>query len=340
MPDQIATPAASVPRDSHQTANNIVKGITERSNGKAPAAPPAPINEGQKPPVNPTANDANAGKEKYVVEGREVWLTPDERTKWIQKGMAFEPRMDQLARLQHEQVQLQRALLNDPGKVLANLAVQAKVPMQDLVQRVLKGNASEEVKEAVGKWYYDEAVEPLKLSPEEKKAREDAKWRQEREGQDKLAQEASIRQENQRKFQSAMGDIKAKISEAMKDSGLPDNNTALGAEMARLVADVMRVAYFKRENITPKQAIEYVKKHRIQSVQNSYYAHLKGKALADALGEQVVNEVKTYLLDMAKGNGNPIPVVPIGKQRHAARHGDRETINLDQFHEALEQYKK
>src|SRR5260221_165271 len=108
---QVATPAASVPRDG--TAANIVKGIHDRANGKAPATP---LND-QKSPANPAAVDPNAGKEKYVVDGKEVWITPEQRSAWVQKGMAFEPKMDQLARLAQEQVQFQRALIEDPGRV-------------------------------------------------------------------------------------------------------------------------------------------------------------------------------------------------------------------------------
>ncbi len=58
------------------------------------------------------------------------------------------------------------------------------------------------------------------------------------------------------------------------------------------------------------------------------------------MGETIVNELKSYLFKVAQERGNPIPQVPNGKQRASVRNGERETINLDQFHEQLEQYKK
>jgi hypothetical protein len=340
MPETTAAPVTQA--DPKQTANNIVKGIHERSYGKAPAgkAPAAaepPINNSQ-PPVDPSASDPNAGKEKYVVEGKEVWLTPDQARSYVQKGIAFEPRMDQLARLAQEQNQLINALIEDPGTVLANIAKQRNVPLETIVQKVLKGNASDEIKEAVGQWYYREAVEPLHLTPEQLKAREDAKWRQEREEKDKSEQTKTIQQENQAKFQRAMGELKANIAEAMKESGLPSNDSALGAEMARAVAEVMRVAYVKRQTITPKAAIEFVKKRMIE-VQTAYYDHLDGPALVSMLGEKNAEKVKNHFLKVVQDSMNRPPVVPSGK-KPPARNGERPTRNMDDFHEMLKKFKE
>lgn len=341
MPEQtVATPANSVPRDAHTIAGNIIKGITDKASGKPPVADKPAVN-GQ--PAPETAADPNAGKEKYVVEGKEVWLTPQERTAWIQKGMAFQPRMDQLARLAQEQQQLMRGLITNPGAVLANVAKQNNVPLKDLVQRVLHGNAGDDVKEAVGKWYYENAVEPLQMTPEQLKAREDAKWRQQREIEDKQSQENMIRADNQKKFLAAMGHIKAQIAEAMKDSGLPDNNTPLGTEMAWLTAKVMQLADKRRQPMTPKQAIEIVKQHRIRSVQTAYYETLAdkdedGELISKELGDKIVAKVKKFLLKQAKGGAPNPPVVGAGKP--SGRSGERKTINSDDFHDYLEELKK
>lgn len=336
MPEPVATPAASVPRDGNKTAANIVKGITDKANGKAPVAPP--INE-QKPPVNAAAEpqDPNAGKEKYVVEGREVWLTPEQARAYVQKGIAFEPRMDQLARLAQEQMQFQKALLNDPGRVLAGLAKQANVPMKELVQRVLKGNSSDDIKEAVGQWYYENAVEPLRLTPEQLKAREDSKKLTEYEQREKDRTEAAIRQDNQVRVAKAMAELKSFIGEAMKESGLPSNDTPLGAEMARMVADCMRIARYQQQALTPKQAIEFVKK-RIKSVQAAYYENLDEEALVQELGEKTAEKIQKYFLKKAQQNGGKIPSLPNGKP--AARTGERKTLSMDEFHDYLDGLKK
>lgn len=335
------TAAPPTQADPKSTANNIAKGISDRARGRSGNDTQGSQENGsdtkdQKSNATPPA-DPNAGKEKYVVEGRDIWLTPEQARAYVQKGISFEPRMDQLARLAQEQQQLMRGLITNPGAVLANVAKQNNVPMKDLVQRVLKGNVSDDIKEAVGRWYYEEAVEPLRLSPEELKAREDAKWRQEREEADKTSQQNAIRRENYQKFQQAMTHLKANIAEAMKDSGLPNNDTPLGGEMARLVAEQMRVAWFRREAITPKQAIEHVKR-RIKEVQNSFYDSLEPAALVEALGEKNAEKVKNYFLKLVQDNGNRPPVVPNGKP--SARNGQRKTLSMDEFHDYLDKRKK
>lgn len=337
MPDPIAPPAPA-PVDAKTTANNIVRGIQNKANGKAPASQP-PIN-GQAPD-NPAAGatpDPNAGKEKYVVDGKEVWLSSDEARTYVQKGLSFEPRMDQLARLQQEAAQLQRALLSDPGKVIANLAAQNKIPVQTLVERVLKGNGSDEVKEAVGKWFYENAVEPLKLTPEEKAQRERDKKLTEYEKQEEDRKTAATRQENQARVTKAMAELSGFINEAMKESGLPENNSPLGAEMARMVADVMRIARHQQQAVTPKQAIEFVKQ-RMKAVQAAYYDHLDEENLVKEIGEKNAEKIQKYFLKKAQGGAGKPPVLPNG-HRPAARNGDRKTIGMDDFHDYLDDLKK
>lgn len=333
-PAPAAAPAATA-ADPKQTASNIANSINNKLNGKAPAAQP-PIND-QKPPADPVS-DPNAGKDKYVVEGREVWLTPEQARSYVQKGLAFDRTSDQLGRLQQEQATFMRALITDPGTVLANISKAHNVPMHDLVQKVLKGNSSDEVKEAIGKWYYENAVEPLKLSPEQLKAREDAKWRADKEAQEKNTAAQSIRQENFAKFQKAMSEIKANISEAMKDSGLPNNDSELGSEMARMVAEQMRVAYFQKRAITPKQAIEFVKK-KIRAVNSAYYETLEGQDLVAALGDIVTERVKKHYLKIAQDQGGQPPAVQKGP-RAASRNREREVITQDDMHDYLEKRKR
>lgn len=338
MPDP-AAPAQPAPTTPKQTAANIVNNIQQKAAGKSSKAPQ------EQPPADPTNKapetppDPNAGKEKYVVEGREVWLTPDQAKSYVQKGLAFEPKMDQLARLQQESMALQRALIDNPGRVLANLSKNHNIPMQALVDKILSDEsaASDDVKEVVGKWFYQEAVEPMQMTPEQLKAREDARWRQERELRDKAASEEKVRLENQARVTKAMNELKTFIGEAMKESGLPSNDTPLGAEMARMVADSMRVAKLQGQIITPKQAIEFVKK-RIKSVQSAYYDNLEAEALVQELGEKNAEKVKQYFLKLAKNNATQPPTVPKG--RPAVRNGERSTITPDEMNAYLDTIKK
>lgn len=285
MPDATVTttPAApatpATPNTPKQTANNIARAIHDKVSGKSAAPSPTPpkANDTKPTDTGATQPDPNAGKEKYVVDGKEMWLTPEQARAYVQKGLAFDRTADQLGILQQEQQKFMHALINDPGRVLSNLAQHHKVPIQTLVQRVLSGSASDEVKEAVGQWFYDNAVAPMKMTPEELKAAANEKKLTEYEKQEKARQENAVRQENQARLAQATAELKGFISEAMKQSGLPDNNTPLGAEMARQVADVMRVARFQRQAVTPTQAIEHVKT-KIRAIQNAYYETLDEEA--------------------------------------------------------------
>lgn len=336
MANEAPAPAAAPAQvDAKTTAQNIAQNIQNKANGNAPAgtqnngkenagAPPAPI-------------DPNAGKKKYVVDGKDVWLTLDQADSYTQKGLAFEPKVDQLRRLERETNDFVNSLISDPGKVLSQLAKAKNVPLQNLVQNILKGNGSQEVKDVVGQWFYDEAVVPSKLTPEQLKAREDARYREERERQDSAAKDMQIKQENQRKFEQAKALILSQIGEAMRDSGLPSNDTPVGAEMARMVADTMNLARLKGQPTTPKQAIEYVRR-RIVEVQASYYDVLEDEKLVEQLGPKNIDRLKKHFLKLAKEIGG----APPKQQRGTAptRGNERKTMNSDQFRDYLENIKK
>jgi len=68
------------------TATNIVNTITGKANGTVPATE-SPAKTDPSPAVDP-----NAGKEKYVVDGQERWLTPEQAKAYVQKGLALSPR--------------------------------------------------------------------------------------------------------------------------------------------------------------------------------------------------------------------------------------------------------
>lgn len=336
MADQAVTtsapPASTEPKSPRSIASSISESIQKKANGVAPVANP-PITDKQ--PAT-TQSDPNVGKEKYVVDGKEVWLTPKEREGWIQKGMSFEPRVEELNRLRQETNKFLQTLSSDPLKILTDKRI-GMTPELVLEKIFASGHISEQMKEAAGKWYYDNVVEPSKLSPQELEARENKKKLTTFEQREKARADAVIQQENLARVNRAMGQLKANISEAMKDSGLPNNDSPLGAEMARMVADTMRVAQRQNQNITPKQAIEYVKQ-RIRSVQVAYYDHLDGDSLVKELGEANAEKVKQYFLKLA-GNGNKPPVVPSGTPR-ASRNGERKTISQDDFRDYLDDLKR
>ncbi len=291
---ETATPPAST------IANNIAQGISDKANGKSQQAPA----KGQAPgmPVTPPV-DPNAGKEKYVVEGKDVWLTPEQRTAWIQKGMAFEPKITQFSNLQREVSNLLNDL-KDPNIALKKL----KYAPIDVVKAALNsGEIAPEVMEFIGQWYYENGVAPLKMTPEEKRAKETEKKLTEYERREMESKEMAIKIENQRRVDLAMSQLKGQISEAMKESGLPtDQESPLHVMMARRIADKMRLAYFQRQAITPKVAAEQAKAE-LKQLQSYWYDSLDEDALVQELGETNAKKVQKYYLKLVKDADKKIP---------------------------------
>ena len=312
------------------TATNIVTAIHDKASGKSASnqdAKAASDKETVQAPIDP-----NAGKKKYVVDGKEKWLSNDEVDAYAQKGLAFEPKVTQLAHLQHEVNTFMNDLLDNPLPVLKKIAQQKNIPIEQIYEKVLDGDWPDSVKEIVGKKYYGNVVEPLRLTPEELKARENEKKLTDYERKEKQRQDEIIKNENQVRFQAALNQAKTYISEAMKESGLPDNDTPLGAEMARRVADVMVMAHKQQKSVTPKQAIEMVKKS-MKEFQSYYYDQLEGDALVKELGEKNAEKVKNYFLKLVKNDKQPV----MSNGKPSTKKG---AMNMDEFHDYLDELKR
>src|SRR4029077_16154538 len=126
------------------TAANIAKAVDAKTNPGTPAkAEPKVI---IKNPENGGIEvvDPNAGKEKYVVDGKEVYLSPEQAKAYVQKGLAFEPKISQLGRLQQETAAFLETLANDPGKVIYNDRFGKP---QEVLAKILKSTqVSDEIK--------------------------------------------------------------------------------------------------------------------------------------------------------------------------------------------------
>lgn len=314
---------------SNTTAENISKNIQAKADGKPPEIQPA-AKEGEQSKVV----DPNQGKEKYLVNGKEIWLSPDEAKRYVQKGIAFEPQVTALHHLKNEIGEFMGKLKNDPAAILFDKRI--GLTPEDALKNILKSNQiTDSTKELIGQWYYENVVEPMKLSPEQLKAREDAKWRIEREAQDARARDEMVKEENRRRADEALNQIKANIAEAMKESGLPNNDTPLGVMMARRIADVMRLGYFQRQTITPKQAIEKVKLE-LKNLTSVWYDHLDDDQIVKEIGEKNAEKFKRYFLKLAK-EAEKKPTVT---RTPSTNKGDRKTMSPDEFHDYLDSLKK
>lgn len=309
-----------------ETVNNIVKGVTDKAAGSNGTSDPAKVDATKAPIADP-----NAGKEKYSVDGKDVYLTPEQARAYVQKGIAFEPRMDQLGRLQHETATFLDLLTNDPAKVIYN--ERFGKPHEVLKKLLGSTKVSDEVKDALGEWYYQNVVIPSKMTPEQLEAVE---WKRKAEAHDELLkqQETSrLDAENNARVNQALQVIKAQINEAMKEAGVPIESK-IAPQLAQRVARVMQLGYMMGQAITPKEAMAKVKAE-IFEYQKSYYDTLNEDMLVEQIGKENAEKVRKYYLkgvkeaDKLKKDFKP-----------TAKRDERKTMTPDEFREYLDDLKK
>jgi hypothetical protein len=319
-------PAATTP--SKGTADKIAKAVVDKASGK-PADPKATA----------PAPDPNAGKTKHVVEGKEFWLTPQQEREYIDKGIAFEPRVSQLGRLQQEIKQFQDALINNPGAVLANVAKSANVPIKTMVERVLASQVNDETKEIVGSWYYDNVVKLSKMTDEQRENLELKQWKTQQEELSKKQNEDAYARENMARVQAAERMLKGQLADALKEVTLVKNlDTPLGEMVAKRIFDVMRMSYKTKTPITPKAAAEKVQ----NELRQLHRLHLDDKdedALIEELGKENAEKVRKYFLKVVKSAEKAEKNGAEGGKRASSKN-ERQTMTPDEFREYLEERKR
>lgn len=320
--------------DPKQTAANIVKGVTAKATGISPKGPEAPADGDEKGAI---AADPNAGKRKFSVEGREVWLTPDQADAYVQKGIAFEPRISELARIKQEVIQFEQAMLNNPGGVLSALAKRANIPVQSMVEKVLQGTASDEVKEATGRWYWENVAKRHQMDPKDLQILEQEEKIKAYEESKKSETESAIARENQQKVARALGEVSAQISETLKELGIKNVDSQAGIRITRTIADVMRISYQNKQPLTAKQACEKVKAV-ILDQQREFYDDLDDDQLVEYLGKANAEKVRKHFLKKMKDQESGTKQEAQHQEKFKKR-DERKTINLDEFHDRLAELK-
>lgn len=324
--------AAETAAKASSTATNIAKGITNKAAGSTP-----PAENNASTPAGIAANDAaaidpNAGKEKYVVDGKDRWLTPEQAKAYVQKGLAFEPKISELGRLQQETAQFLQTLKDSPEKILLNPKL-GLTPEQVLQKIMGSTKVNDNIKEVVGKWYYENVVAKEAMSPQEREHAEMKAKLAEYEDMTKRQQEEFQQRENDTKVQNALNQIKAQISEAMQDAGVP-LDSKVAPNLARRVAQVMQMAHKQGKAITPKDAMAKVKAE-IHEYQKAYYDMLDEDKLVDQIGKENAEKVRKYFLKQVKDKENP-------KSKSfapAPKRDVRKTISSDDFRDYLQELK-
>src|SRR6185436_6065623 len=336
MPPETTTAPAGTGAgiDVKQVTANLTKGITDKATGKGAGKAPE-TTEVSKPE---TTVDPNAGKRKFVVEGKERWLTPDEADAYVQKGLAFEPRISEIARMRQEMQQFEQALVNNPGTIIAAIAKKRNVPIGTLVENVLSGNASDEVKEATGKWYWENVAKRHQMDTKDLQILEQDEKIKALEAQDRQKAEMAIAMENRAKVVQALGAVSAQIQETLTELGIKNVNSPAAIRITKEIADIMRVGYFSRQPCTAKQAAEKWRS-RIQDYQREFYDELDEDKLVEQIGKANAEKVRKYFLkavkDAEKGTQQENSRPSVNPKRD-----ERKTMNMDDFHDYLDGLKK
>ena len=323
-----------------QTAANIVKGATDKAAGKVPEpaakGPQKPEDGDEKGKPVAAAIDPNAGKEKYTVDGKDIWLTPEQARSYVQKGIAFEPRISDIARMKQEMTQFEEALVNNPGAIIAAIAKRRNVPVQQLVENVLSGNASDEVKEATGKWYWENVAKRHQMDPKDLAILvrvEQFAWFKATQDEQTAS---SVALENKRRVDSALVQVKGQIKEALTEMGIPNIDSPIGAQMTKRIAGVMRLSYFSRKPVTPKEAATLVREE-VRQYQRSFYDNLDEDKIVEELGKENAEKVRKYFLKVMKAAEKEHPKTG---DAPPSKRGERKVITPDEMHDYLADLKR
>lgn len=316
-------------------AANIAKGVEAKTN---PSATPSP-KPTEKVVLKNQENggvevvDPNAGKTKYVVDGKEVYLSPEQATAYVQKGLAFEPKISQLGRLQQETAAFLDTLANDPGKVIYN---EKFGQPKDILSKILNSTKiSDEIKDTIGQWYYNNVIVPGNMSPEQREA---AEWKRKAQAHDEMLkqqQENTLKAENDAKVQTALNTIKAQISEAMTEAGVP-LDSKIAPQLARRVAQIMQLGFSTGKTITPKEAMSKVRAE-LHEYQKAYYDVLDEDKLVEQLGKENAEKVRKYYLKAVKASEKDGP-----KKKefgNIPKRDERKTMTPDEFRDYLSDLK-
>lgn len=327
MVDTATAPAPSA-------AGNIAAAIADKASGKAPSQVvdskvPTAIPPGEKvvPQVGP-----NAGKEVYVVDGKEIYLTPEQARMYVQKGISFEPKISQLGRLQQETAAFLDTLSKDPGKVIFN--EKFGKPEEVLAKILQSTKVSDGIKATIGKWYYDNIIVREQMSPEQRELEDIKAQNAEFKRQQQEQEEARLSAENDGKVQRALAEIKAQINEAMKEAGVPIDSK-IAPQLARRVAQIMQLGMATGKPVTPKEAMEKVKAE-IHEYQKAYYDVLDEDKLVEQIGKDNAEKIRKFYLKKVKEKEKESPNL----KALPSKRDERKTMTPDEFREYLADLKK
>jgi hypothetical protein len=258
------------------------------SNGEALNASNEASSEGSEPSKKEVkqaaakvdAKQSKADPEKYTikVDGQLLELNKEEMVKYAQLGRAGQSRMEEAARIKQEAIQLVQMLRTNPEAVLADpniLGSEDKVI--ELAQKILSRKLEDDQKSP-------EVREKERLQRELEDLRAHMKQEEER-------RQAA---EYERLVQQQEAQLEEQITEAFEASQLPKSPFVL-----KRLADVMITAAENNKDISPKQALNIIKKEMQRDIQQ-YIDVLPEDALEAYISAEKVKKLRDRQIAKAR----------------------------------------
>lgn len=280
--------------ESLEEASDAPKEVIKASNDKVTEVKSDSKSEPSKAEVKKAADKVDAKQSKtdpdkfnIKVDGQVLELTKEEMVKYAQLGKAGQARMEEAARVKQEALQLVKMLRENPEDVLADpyiLGSQEKVI--ELAQKILSKKLEDEQK-----------------SPEAKEKEQLQKELEELRRKDKEREEKLKADEYERLVQQQEQQLETQITEAFESSGIPRSPFVL-----KRLADVMISAAENNKDISPKQALNMVKKE-MQNDIREYIEALQEDALEEFISAEKIKKLRQRQLAKAKAE-QPIIAKP------------------------------
>jgi len=229
---------------------------------------------------------------KIKVDGEELELSREEMIRYAQQGRAGQKRMAEAAQIKKEAIDLIDMLRSDPESILSDPAILgSKDEVIKFAQKILANQMEEEMKSP-------EMREKEQLQKEVEALRKQMK--DEAESKSKAEYERLVAQEEEK--------LQNEINDAIDSSGLPASPFVL-----KRISDVLIMAAENNKQISPKQAMNIVKKEMQKDIQE-YLKLSPDEALEELMGGDRIKSLRKKQLSKAKATATETAAPSVNSQ--------------------------
>jgi hypothetical protein len=242
---------------------------------EAPAAAPKAADKAAK---DVGAKKVDSDTYKIKVDGEEIEMSREEITKYAQLGKAGQKRMAEAAQIKKEAIDLVEMLRSNPEDILSDPAILgSRDEVIKFAQRILSNQMEEEMK-----------------SPEVREKEAAQKELEDLRKQIKDENESKSKAEYERLVAHEEEKLQTEINDAIDSSGLPASPFVL-----KRISDVLIMAAENNKQISPKQAMNIVKKEMQKDIAE-YLKLSPDEALEELMGGDRIKSLRKKQLAKVK----------------------------------------